>query len=235
MKLALVNHSSHVTAHEASAIVTAVHTQLRRDVAPAWERALPSLAFYASPAAAARAHHLPAAHLPADARLIILADNDTTPGALGYHDENGDRPYAVILVPTILGAGGKVLAGELSVASVVSHEAIEMFGDPDVDAWADYPPGGETAAEWCDAVQGDSYELDVAGVAVSVSNFLLPAWFDAQATHGPFDRLSKLEAPFTMSPGGYLIVRKTGGTTQIEGDRPAWRARSRRHARRGVT
>lgn len=221
---ALVNHSTKVDAHQARAIADAVHRQLQKDVGPAWGRTPPAVVFYAHPD-----------FVPAGAPLIALVDADTTPDALGYHDESGDRPYANIIVPVILQEGGDVLTGPNSVASVVSHEAIEMFGDVTATAWRDFPLGGETAEEWCDAVQDGWYAIVLAGLSITVSNFLHPAWFDAQApSSARFDQLGALSGPFTRTSGGYLIVRKTGKESQLFGERPPWRASSRRLARRGV-
>jgi hypothetical protein len=54
----------------------------------------------------------------------------------------------------------------------------------------------------CDPVEGDSYS-GAGGVALS--NFVTPWWFSEQPPAGAkFDFMSKLSAPFTMSPGGYF-------------------------------
>jgi hypothetical protein len=217
---ALVNESTLVTDAQAAAMAQAIGYQLRAHVAPAWERMPPSFTFYPK-------GHAP----PAGAVLFHLVDVlPEAPDALGYHDEQDDRPYARIGCKPVFDGGGTALTGPLSVSAVVSHEACEAFGDLDVNGWRDMPDGRQTAEELADAVQGDSYPVG----KVSVSNFLLPAWFDRQATRGPFDHMRQCSAPFTMSAGGYMIVRDAGNASQVFGDRPAHRAGSVRHMRRGV-
>jgi hypothetical protein len=102
---------------------------------------------------------------------------------------------------------------------VISHEVLEILGDPYITWWADGNDGRQYALEVCDPVEGDAYVID----GVSVSNFVGPRYFSAGP--GPYDWMRKLSAPFSMSPGGYLIVRSPGGEpSQIFGaEFPAWR------------
>lgn len=224
MHFALVNLSTLVTDSDARLIAFAVNAQLHQHVGPKWARVAPTMAFYAK-------GHKP----PAGSIFFQLVDSDEeVPDALGYHDEQKDAPYAVIMCKPVLESGGAVLDGELSVSGVVSHEAIETFGDVDVNSWRDMPDGRETADEWCDAVQDGSYNMTADGRHVAVSNFLLPAWFDRQATQGPFDFLGILSKPFTLTHGGYLIVRKPGEASQVLGDLPMHKktGKSHRHVKR---
>jgi hypothetical protein len=228
MIFALVNESTLVTNAQCQAIAHAIHTQLRGHVAPAWRTAAPPFMFYAN-----------ADDVPEGAVRFHLRDTDPeAPDALGYHDEQDDAPYAVIAVKPVLDEGGDILDGELSLASVISHEAIEALGDLNVNLWCDMPSGGETARELCDAVQASTYPIKATyrSKPVTVSNFLLPAWFDGQAKDGPFDHLGELVGPFTRMHGGYMIVRKTGRETELYGTLPKHKARKRRarHVRRGV-
>jgi hypothetical protein len=152
-------------------------------------------------------------------------DDSTQAGALGYHSEDNDLIDAFIFAKPVLDNKGVVLHDptnnqNVSVASVLSHEVCEMFGDPFANFWADGPAlaqGSSYALELCDAVEGDSYDIKLTcGDLVSVSNFILPQWFNAQGTakDAPFDYLGKLSKPFTMTPGGYMIVRNGPGTEQ---------------------
>ncbi len=225
MHFALVNESTLVTDAEAASMAHAVHFQLHAHIAPAWERKAPAMTFYGK------------GHAPPVGSVIFHLVDETpeAPDALGYHDEQNDQPYARIGCKAVIDGGGTVLSGALSVSGVLSHEAAEAFGDIDVNGWRDMIDGRQTAEELCDAVQGDWYATAVNGVTVSLSNFLLPAWFDRQAKAGPFDYMHSVSKPFTMSPGGYLIVRKAGVETQVFGDLPAHK-RGRvgpRHTRRG--
>jgi hypothetical protein len=204
MIFALVNRSTLVSNADAIEMARTVDMQLRKDVARLWGRTAPRVMFYPD------ASKVPPGNGVA---LFDLQDTDKdVPDALGYHDEANGRYYA-----PILDAGGTALSTPTSVSSVLSHEAIELFGDAPVNIWADCPDSKySTAYELCDAVQGDSYFLN----KVSVSNFLLPAWFDRQNTVGPFDFMKELHAPFTMSKDGYMIVRTNGRETQIMGILP---------------
>ena len=59
-----------------------------------------------------------------------------------------------------------------------------------------------------------------------MSNFVLPAWFDPEATVGPFDFLASLKAPFTILDSGYFVVRSGGPGTesQVFGEKmPDWK------------
>ncbi len=223
---ALVNGSTLISDAQAATMAHAVNYQLVAHVAPAWERVAPTMTFYGR-------NHRP----PAGSILFHLVDVlPEAPDALGYHDEAADKPYARIGCKAVFDSGGDALTEALSVSSVLSHEAAEAFGDVDVNGWRDMIDGRQTAEELCDAVQGDSYPVQVDGLGVTVSNFLLPAWFDRQAKVGPFDFMHRCHAAFTMTHGGYLIVRKAGGETQVYGALPAHRAgrTSARHARRGA-
>jgi hypothetical protein len=105
-------------------------------------------------------------------------------------------------------AQGGVFLDELSIA--MSHEYVETRIDPYADWWAGYDGKKMVALEACDPVQGDSYEID----GIKVASFVGPRWFRGGV--GPYDYLSKLSAPLTMSPGGYLIF---SDGTQTFGER----------------
>lgn len=226
MLFALLNSTRLVTDVETSLIAQAVNLQLARDIAPAWGRVAPRMLFYKNRAT-----------LPAGASVFELIDADpNVPNALGYHDESKGLYYAPIECKPIFDAGGDALTASTCVASVVSHEAAEMFGDAPVNIWADMPNGASTAFELADAVQDGSYPIKVGHIPVTVSNFLLPAWFDRQATKGPFDHLGVLEAPFKRTPGGYMIVRVEGKESEMFGALPAFKQGNPRlrHVARGL-
>lgn len=136
--------------------------------------------------------------LPADDVYICeITDTMDEPGALGYHSELSNRPYI------------RVMAQGPATSITLSHEFLELLGDPDCDRWAKRGDGTEVAVEVCDPVEGDSYPVlaEVAGEGrtVEVSNYVLGAWFDP-AGNSPFDRMGNLSAPFTMTTGGYMVV-----------------------------
>ena len=128
-------------------------------------------------------------------------------GALGFHDD-----VAGVIFARVLWQGD-------ATSVTLSHEILEMMGDPKCNAWRRMPDRRDTALEACDAVEGDVYieTADVGGdlMPVDVSNYLLPSWFKVGGA-GPYDRMSKLTAPFDMTPGGYMIVRdRQGNETQV--------------------
>lgn len=231
--IALVNHSTLVKNSDVDIIAHAIQKQLDLHVLPAWNLKSFTVRFYPDPKS-----------VPNYAWTVNMLDNSTQAGALGYHSEDNDKIDAFIFAEPVLSNGGVVLfdphnTQNFSVASVVSHEICEMVGDRYANFWVDGPPvkaqDGQTYSEYAlelaDPVEGDSYEIDVqigtTTSKVSVSNFILPAWFNPQAKapdNLPFDYLKKLHAPFSMTPGGYLIVRQDGNEQQIFGEKmPDWK------------
>lgn len=162
-----------------------------------------------------------------DEDIIAVFDNADQAGVLGYHDVTpSGSPYGKVFVRPILDNEGTLIQGPNSISVTLSHEVLEMIGDPYVNFWADGPDGKEFALELGDAVEGDSYDID----GVSVSNFIGPRWFN-QNGPGPYDWMKKLSKPFTMTQGGYLIVRENGNVKQIFGSRfPAWKLAGKSHA-----
>ena len=54
---------------------------------------------------------------------------------------------------------------------------------------------------------------------VSVSNFVMPAWFDPQAAPtAQFDKLGLLTSPFGIVKGGYVVYATAGKEQQKFGD-----------------
>jgi len=94
-------------------------------------------------------------------------------------------------------------AAQESPSITLSHEVVELIGNRWVNAVAEGPDARRRMIfyELCDPVEGDIYKIH----GVEVSNFILPSWFDKNSP-GPWDYLEKLETPFSMTPGGYLMV-----------------------------
>ncbi len=210
MFLAALNKSTLLNASDTQMAVNAVASQIKLHVAPYWDMVPASIVYYAN-------ENL----IPSGADNLVIFDDADQAGAYGYHQETPDgKPYARVFVRPILNHGGTTLSGGLSVSSTISHEVCEWLVDRFNNLWA-YGPDGEYAVEICDPVENDSYEID----GVSVSNFVTKRYFDHLAPTGTqFDYLGKLTKPFTMTPGGYLVVRKSGVVQQVFGDDyPAWR------------
>jgi hypothetical protein len=142
------------------------------------------------------------------------------PGAEAYHDWQDGMVIAFEALATCTTLG--------DVSTGISHEILEILGDPGCNQWADDGTGFEWARELCDATQGNSYDID----GIQVSNFLLPTFFESGAK-GPYTYLGTtgadpVSAPFTTAPSGYQIRRSSGtGETQVFGQikarRPALR------------
>jgi hypothetical protein len=190
--ISVINQSKRVSDADVAAIVTALGTQLSRDYAPLFGL-VPALE------AVAKGHTPNPEGFP-----LHLLDVPDDPNALGYHTAE----LAKVFANPILDNGGAVLAGANSIAVTISHEILETLGDSPANKWADMPDGSDVAYELCDPVEGDSYDIN----GVSVSNFALQAWFDPSAESGSrFDFLGKLSKAFSMTAGGYMIVRTEPG------------------------
>jgi hypothetical protein len=179
---------------------SAVMVQLDRDFSPEWGGSY-------SVRAGAGATDIMAGEVV----FAIVDALPTAPGAIAYHDVNGQGvPVAFLALSTCSTLD--------DVSTAISHECCEAGADQSCNLWADSAQGQEVANEVCDAVESTSY--DVTGV--KVSDFLLRSFFSpvgqapysfvqAQGGTGP-------SGPFQTAPGGYQIVRNSGtGETQVQG------------------
>jgi len=197
--IALVNKAKTPLGYDLSAIAYALQTQVDRDFVPFWQ---------------AGCNLLVLDDATDDYDNLILFDDADQAGALGYHDLSPKgHAYGKVFVKTTLQA-------RETVSSVLSHELLEMLGDPKVDQVARNPLNGYVyAVENCDAVEAESYEIG----HVPVSNFVTPAWFNASAPSTvKFDFLGNVRAPFKINPGGYMPVQVNGKWTQIFGSQAAF-------------
>lgn len=195
MQIAVLNSCSTLKNVDVAFLVEAVSNQLV-EFCQAWNLEPWAVSFYAS-----------AVGLPADDIFIAeYVDKLDVDGALAYHSVDAlGRPYLRMLPPS-----------DPLDATDLSHEVLETRGDETCDRWMKMPSGSEVAAEVCDPVQGDSYEVATVVIGgqprqIKLSNYVLPGFFDAAST-GPFDRLGKVLAPFGMSAGGYEAVIDQSGT-----------------------
>jgi len=139
---------------------------------------------------------------------MVLFDDSDQAGALGYHSQDPDgKVWGRVFVNPVLNNGGTVLKGSKSISVVLSHEILETFYNPYINLWANRGDETFVALEICDPVEDFSYEINVSGSSVSVSNFVLSSWFDKEMLGaGRFDYLSLLRAPLTLARGGYNII-----------------------------
>lgn len=227
--IGVINLSTVVNQTQASNMVSAVSTQITRDVCPNWGRSAFPVNLYTSTSS-----------VPTGYAIMYIFDNTDQAGALGYHDElmNG-RIYGKIFAHTIMSYGCPILysvtqSSNITVSSVLSHEVIELMMDPYVDLWADGTPvsqGSQYAYELCDPVESNIYTINTTTTStaahvvfgppqtvtkisgtVSVSNFVYPMYFDTATPPGTkIDQLHLLSHPYTMTSGGYLIIRDDNG------------------------
>lgn len=166
---------------------------------------------------------------PASGAVLTVVDNPDQPDVLGWHTEGAqDVIYGYVFAAPILDNGGAVLTGATyTVAATLSHEVLETIADPHVNLWATGPSGTLISQEVCDPVENGSYEIN----GVSVSNFVTPNWFDAQAAPGtPMDYLGRVSQPFQMDQGGYYVHVKGGQPSQVHGSEvPGWRRDEKSH------
>jgi hypothetical protein len=167
--------------------------------------------------------YMPKAPAKTDWQFVYFDDADTA-GALGYHDLTKDgQPVSKIFVKTTISDGEKV-------SVTAAHELFEMVIDPLANLWAEAPDGKEYAYEMSDPVEEDTFLVD----GIAMSNFVHPSWFEPfkHPAGTKFDHLGKLKAPFSMTKGGYMIVKNKGTVKEVYGSR-AKELRFTREHRRG--
>lgn len=200
--ISIFNESSVASDAELAPIALALQKQINNDFAPIWGiRAIVA--------------YVPKGKTPEPSSWQLgIFDNSDQAGALGYHDITAaGQPLGKVFAQTDIDSGS-------SLSVTISHELLEMLGDPDINLTA-FVQSSDTAGtlyayEVCDACEDDSLGYTIDGVLVS--DFVYPAWFESFRTSGPFDKMGKITAPFQLLPGGYIGVYQvpnTGGWTQL--------------------
>jgi len=138
--------------------------------------------------------------------VLYLWDNADVPNALGYHDRNNDGiPYGFVFTE---------LSAQLGESWTVtlSHEALELIADPEVNLLVAGPHPADPTKEvyhWyemCDAVQAETYKID----DIAVSNFVLPLYFTSGEERGGRNDFLCREhqgqalQSYRINPGGYI-------------------------------
>ena len=139
--------------------------------------------------------------------------------AEGYHDiTHKGQPISKVFVIDTLADGEPV-------SLTASHELFEMVIDPIANLWAESATGTQYAYEMCDPVEEDRFKVD----GLEMSNFVHPSWFEPfkHPRGTKFDHLGLLKKPFSMTKGGYVIVRRRGKVHE----RFASKAKAKRFAR----
>lgn len=161
--------------------------------------------------------------------VIGLFRDADQPGALGYHDTTPQGLPLAKIFPLLDLQDGSPLS------TTVSHELLEMLGDPYLCLCVQTGDGRFWAYENCDAVEADSYTID----GVSVSNFVTPQYF--QPPHDlagcKLDYMGLVKSPGEVRPGGYMQWNDGKGWQQVLARGSARKAKPRidsRQARRAA-
>ena len=132
---------------------------------------------------------------------VVFCDTPDVADALGYHElvQSSETPLGFVFP----GLGQQY---NTPWESIGSHEVLEQAKDPYCDRAAIRTWGRRPAAiadEIADPCQNDLYAID----GIQMSNFVLPAWFDASNRGAEFfDFLGVIKSPCTLRPGGYISV-----------------------------
>jgi hypothetical protein len=208
----LVNQSEDVSEIELEMIAQAIQIQLKRDFGPAYRRDFNDFSIATIDP-----------KVPCEKAFIVKTPPKDEDGVEGFHYLNDDgTPAIVVFTDPVLQNGGSVLNGPNSVSITASHEFCEDAEDKLTNLWLDTgnklvdphgKPWKEVSDETCDPVEDQYYDIDVNGIKVSVSNFILPDWSNINIASAKRDFLGKLpqDKPFGMSQNGYLIVRDRPG------------------------
>ncbi len=209
MLISVVNRSKTLADTDLQKAVRAINRQLEEDFYPHWQFGARLRLDSAGRVPTQRDRKIDLPTLPGrrgDA-VIYIVDKPTMAATEGYHDDNNaDVPFGFVFL-NACGDG----ADDWTVA--LSHEAIELVGDPLSNLLVQGPHPKDRRHlvfhqfELCDAVSGEYYEIE----GVKVQNFVLPGWFERKVVVGARnDFLGRAEpgeslAPFTVAPGGYLM------------------------------
>jgi hypothetical protein len=146
---------------------------------------------------------------PGEQVYAFVATLANAPGASAYHDTDGTGvPVAYCAVTTcssLLGPGG--------ISVDASHELLEAAADPSCNIMADNLKGLLVAYEVGDPVETQTYESNVES-GVSLSNFVLPSWFDPKAP-APYDFMSYAKIDGAVAPPGPLQLAPGNGGNYI--------------------
>lgn len=203
MIISVINHTNgQITDEELQRVIRAINRQVSEDFEPYWSLGA-TLRLEGKSGLKPEKQELPDMRGEA---IIYLWDKADIPGALGYHDRNNRGiPFGFVFTQLSQAVGE-------SWTVTLSHEALELIADPEVNLLAMGPhPANPDAIvfhwyEMCDAVQAETYQID----GVEVSNFVLPLYFTvSEEVGGRNDFLARIHDGLTLrsfgvNPGGYV-------------------------------
>lgn len=207
--IGVINFSKKLSNDDVKTMVIACQNQLNEDVAPNWHLEPWFIIFYSDPKT-----------ISPRALPIVIFDSPDTSEVAGYHAERNGKPYECIFIEPILNNNGAILynpirPNNVTISTYLSHKIIETFIDQYSNKWVYGPKtskGNLYACEACDPVQGHSYTKIIGDQTVSVSNFLLPSWFNIQNTNNcPTDFMNVSPGSFRPASNSYVIVKNNYG------------------------
>ena len=217
---------------ELQRVIRAINRQIAEDFEPYWSF---GARLRLEGAVGARPREKTLSEMRGDA-LIYVWDKIDAADALGYHDRNDSGiPFGIVSLNECRKAGD-------SWTSTLSHEALELLGDPESNLLVRGPHPADKRRmvfhwfEMCDAVQADYYVID----GVQVSNFVLPAYFTPGEQPGSRNDFlartyeGRALQSFGINPGGYVGFydpeKKTDTTFAHRGDVQAQAVLTRKRA-----
>lgn len=203
MIISVINHTNgQIIDEQLQGAIRAINRQISEDFEPYWSLG-------AELRLEGKSGQKPQKQDIADMRgdaVIYLWDKTDVPGALGYHDTNNRGiPYGFVFTELSQAIGENWTV-------TLSHEALELIGDPEVNLLVQGPHPADHNKyvfhwyEMCDAVQAETYKVD----EIEVSNFLLPLYFTgSEELGGRNDFLGRIHkgktlVSFGVNPGGYI-------------------------------
>jgi hypothetical protein len=147
--------------------------------------------------------------VPRGAWVFAITDTSDQPGALAYHDVDGNAvPTASIFAKTEAQYGA-------SWTVSLTHELWEALADPECTACAQISQTELVALETADPVEDDKLGFKVKGADgsdVLISAFVTRNWFVPGAP-GPYSYPDGiLSKPLSLAQGGYVSIAKATST-----------------------
>jgi hypothetical protein len=226
MIISVINHTSgKVTDAEMQSVIRSINRQIKEDFEPYWSL---GATLRLEGKSGTNPSKTDLSDMRGDAVLYVWDKADIA-DALGYHDTNNRGiPFGFVFTEISKAAGENWTV-------TLSHEALELIGDPEVNllVMGPHPDGSDRMVfhwyEMCDAVQSETYEID----GVEVSNFVLPLYFTGgEELGGRNDFLGSIHGgktlrSFGVNPGGYV-----GFFDPETGDHETFSRRGDKRARR---
>ena len=159
---------------------------------------------------------------------LVILDKTDQKEWLGYHLTSEGMPLGKVFAKTIHEAG-------YNWTVTASHELLEMLADPEDNRMISYgafvpgnlPHAGKKSArfyamEVCDPCSSEECAYQKGGY--SVSDFILPSWYEKEAPAGQlFDCNRKIQRPFDLFNTGYAGVYNSADGWQLLGQEGVYR------------